>query len=71
MQDTSNFTRDQLKRHCRMVYGFNLMHSAATEAILVCRGPKLENSDRYDRKKLVEWMARRMPDLVAAHRARV
>lgn len=71
MQDINNFTRDQLKKHCKMVYGFQISHSAATEAILTCRGVNLEKSDYYDRKKLVEWMAKRMPDLISAHRARV
>ena len=47
------------------MYAYPISHTAATEAILVCRGEKLEKSDIYDRKKLINWMAMRMPDLIS------
>ena len=34
---------------------------SATDAILYCRGPALDNSEQYNEEKLVHWLMANMP----------
>jgi|688.fasta_scaffold190636_3 hypothetical protein len=35
----------------------------ATEAMMFCRGGNLQNYQAYDRQRLVDWLAARLPSL--------
>ena len=70
MQDPKTFGRDDLKRHLKLYYNFPITHTAATEAIFCARGELLEKSSYFSHKKMVDWMARRVPDLVETYKVR-
>jgi hypothetical protein len=69
MSDPSTFGRVELKKHLKLYYGFPITHTAATEGMFVARGELLENGGKFNRTKMVEWMARRVPDLIDAYKA--
>jgi hypothetical protein len=48
----------------KIYYDFTITHAAATEGIFFARGELLEKSPTINRNKLVEWLARRVPDLI-------
>jgi hypothetical protein len=68
MQFPQTFGRDDLKKHLKLYYNFPITHTAATEGMFCARGELLEKSNYFSHKKMVDWMARRVPDLVETYK---
>eukprot|EP00347_Sterkiella_histriomuscorum_P019877 403339970 len=56
-------TRESLVDFISSEYGFNMSQMQATDAILFCRGPGLDNSAVYQEEKLVSWLENILPTL--------
>lgn len=44
-------------------YGVSVSMLSATDAILFCRGPQLDNSEIYNEEKLVHWLSASLPGM--------
>jgi hypothetical protein len=48
-------------------YSLKISNLKASEVILYCRGNKMERSDNFDRKKLLDWIQTQFPNLNRIH----
>jgi len=49
-------SRDSLIEFVAQEYNVSMTMLSATDAILFCRGPALDNSEQYNEEKLVHWL---------------
>lgn len=52
----TNMNREGLIEFAEQEYGVAMTMLSATDAILFCRGPKLDNSESYNEEKLITWL---------------
>lgn len=59
----SALTRDALIEFVSQEYGVSMTMLSATDAILFCRGPGLDQSEQYNEEKLIHWLQATLPGM--------
>lgn len=54
-------TREGLIEFVSLEYGVSMTMLSATDAILFCRGPQLDQSEQYNEEKLIHWLQSTLP----------
>ena len=52
----TNMSREAIIEFVAQEYGVVMTMLSATDAILFCRGPQLDNSETYNEDKLIHWL---------------
>lgn len=56
MHDATTFGTNDLQKFFCQCFNINIQRQTANEAILFCRGIKMEASQYFDREKLFDWL---------------
>lgn len=59
----TNMSREALIEFVAQEYGVVMTMLSATDAILFCRGPQLDNSETYNEDKLIHWLQASLPGM--------
>jgi len=58
-----SLTRENLIEFVGQEYGVSMTMLSATDAILFCRGPQLDQSEAYNEDKLIHWLQITLPGM--------